>query len=315
MKTTRIAAGASTAALLAAAGLTIAVVGGSGSAGAATGSASATGLTLRIGHHVLVDKPAVTWTGGSEVSDAALDLDTHGVYAGVLNVAAGSGTASASLTDVSVGSDLFSGLERLQRIFTQLHPVCGALARVDATAVERKATGLHGLLDTDLLETVLNPKGAHPTDVLDLGKVTSIDLSQLTADDLYGTCAVETADTPLFGFSTLKTECVDGAGTVKIADLTIAGTYHDIDVDDPNTGLGIPGLLTLEVNHQRANPDGSLTVDGLYVNVADEVELAVSTATCGARAAAPPAPPAPAGTPPPAPVPTSAVTTHAPVTG
>jgi hypothetical protein len=51
----------------------------------------------------------------------------------------------------------------------------------------------------------------------------------------------------------------------------------------PNTTFGIPGIASIVVNEQIANPDGSLTVNGLHLTILGPTggDVIVSSATCG----------------------------------
>ncbi len=55
----------------------------------------------------------------------------------------------------------------------------------------------------------------------------------------------------------------------------------------PNTVFGIPGIATITVNEQIANPDGSLTVNGLHLAILGPTggDVIISSATCGPASA------------------------------
>ncbi|MEQ6903055.1 choice-of-anchor P family protein [Nocardioides sp. YIM 152588] len=355
MKTTRLAAVASSVALLVASGVSVALLGAGGTANAATASSSATGVSLKVAGHVLHEGPTVTWTSGGTVTDSAVSIPAgHHVSGSLLNVSASSGAASANLAELSVELDLFAGIEHLTQIFTELHPVCGAIEEVELTEIEHKFVDKHGLIVPDLMEKVVNKKlklmsslhgysGHGRTSaktfglLLHLHKVKSIKLSKLSVHHLEGLCEVEGGHSTIFGFTKLAVDCIDGVGSTSVIGLTVAGKTHELEAHEANHGIEIPGLMTVQLNRQTHNADGSLTVDGLYVNFHDKVELTVATATCGTPPSTPPStppaptpppttppttPPAPTPPPttpptdvPPAPTPTSPVTTNVPVTG
>lgn len=88
----------------------------------------------------------------------------------------------------------------------------------------------------------------------------------------------------------IKASCVDGKGSISLAKLVIGGQPIDIGSQiPPNSGAQIPSnpLLNVTLNKQVENPDGSLTVTAVHIellNAAKDVGLNqtidLASATC-----------------------------------
>lgn len=115
----------------------------------------------------------------------------------------------------------------------------------------------------------------------------------------------------------VRAECTNGAGTASLVDATVAG--HPVAAAPaPNTEITVPGGASVVLNKQTTQPDGSLTVTAINVEVPGTQSIDIASATCAAKAHSiptpPPAPPQPTLPPTEAPQPTP-VPGHLPVTG
>lgn len=310
MKKTRTLASATGAVVLVTGATAFAVLGGGGTATAAGEPSSAFGLELSIaGNAVIEPLPTVESTDGKVVTDSLIGLPDNPVAkGGVINVSAENGKASSSVTDLGVGDGLLSQLPA--EVTEQLGAACETI--VDAidpvTGAVNTALGpLIGALG-DALQQISDSTDGTP---LDLGLLGAIDLSELAPLDLAGLCSVLAGDDQLVGAGAVIAECNGDTGTTQLTDLTALGLPVDIDVDEPNASVEIPGLLTITANRQTKNADGTFTVDALYVNLLDQVELTVASATCG-EVTSDGGPTTPTESDAPTPTP---VESHVPVTG
>jgi hypothetical protein len=56
----------------------------------------------------------------------------------------------------------------------------------------------------------------------------------------------------------------------------------------PNTTVSVPGIATITLNRQTTAPDGTLTVDAIYVDlIGDTQTITIGTSTCNAASVAP----------------------------
>lgn len=85
----------------------------------------------------------------------------------------------------------------------------------------------------------------------------------------------------------LQASCDDTRGATEIAGLTLAG--NDLSglagSPAPNTVIGVPGVLTVTLNEQTANDDGSVTVNAVHVEVAPDLTAAQLSELTGALSA------------------------------
>lgn len=65
----------------------------------------------------------------------------------------------------------------------------------------------------------------------------------------------------------LQATCDDTEGTTEIAGLALAGNHLSglAGSPAPNTVIGVPGILTVTLNEQTTNGDGSVTVNAIHV--------------------------------------------------
>lgn len=304
MKITRLVGAVGGTLLLVAAGASVALVGGSGTASAAGQPSSAFGLHLTgAGTPVIDQTPTVVSSDGKQVEDSLGAIPENPlITGGIVNVSARNNHASASVTELNV----LNGIEPLQEVFTQLEPLCSALDQIPlGTITEPLIDPVTGTLLPALTEALAD--AGQPN--IDLSLIPALDFSELLPDQLGDLCDVGTS---VVQADTVTAECNGDSGTAVVAGLTVAGLEPTIDTNQPNRSIEVPGLLELTVNRQTKNADGTFTVDALYLNLLDQIELTVSSATCGeVLAAAPPSDPTESD----APTPRDPVTTNAPVTG
>ncbi len=310
MKKTRTLASAAGALALVTGAASLTLLGG-GTASAAGSPSSAFGIELLIADNAVLaaDTIAVESTDGKPVTDSLVALpDNPLVSGGIVNVSAQNGKASSSVTDLGVGDGLLAQLpaeltgplgDACDQLSAGLDPVTGA---INDALLEQVLPGLSGLLDQIADSTADTP--------LDLSLLGALDLSELTDLQLNGLCEVLAGDAQVIGADAVIAECNGDTGTTTITDLTALGLPVDIDVDEPNASIEIPGLLTITANRQTDNADGTFTVDALYVELLGEVQLTVASATCGEVTGDTD----PEGDPSDAPTPTP-IETNVPVTG
>lgn len=291
------------------AGATVTLVGGASSSQAAETPSSAYGLELTAaGNSVVPKTPAVTSTDGKPVSDSVVALPDNPIASGgVITANAQNDAASAAVTDLGVGDGLLAQLP--SALTDQLGSVCDQVSTAlqPVTGPVNDALGsLTGQLDGLLGQVADATSGSG----LDLSLLGSLDITKLTAVQLDGLCNVLSGDAKLVGAGTVEASCNGHTGTANVADLTALGLPVDIDFSQPNSKVSIPGLLTITGNRQTENADGTFTVDALVVNLLDQINLTVSSATCGHVTSRQP----PTEPPNPAPTPTP-IHTQAPVTG
>lgn len=77
---------------------------------------------------------------------------------------------------------------------------------------------------------------------------------------------------------------LSGSATLTDAEVTLLGIIPDIALDAspaPNTGVTVPGVAQITLNRQVTNPDGSLTVDAIFINLLSGTQtVTIATASC-----------------------------------
>lgn len=280
MKLKRQLAAVGGALALVAGGASVALVGGLSASSAAEIPSSAFGLQS-TGLIPIDATPTVASTDGKLVTDSLVALPSNPLISGgVINVQAKNDSAESDVSDLNVGDGLLSQIPGLS---DQLAPICDALKNVPLTAVQGAVNQVGGLIDTGALGTLLNTVGGGTG--IDLGAVSAIDLSKLLPDDLSGLCDALTGNTGLLHVGAVTTEChgTDGhyTGSLSVADLTAVGLPVNIDTNKANSKVEVPGIATIWVNRQVQKPNGSFKVDGLVINLLDQVEITITSATCG----------------------------------
>lgn len=299
MKKTRTLASAASAVVLVTGAAAFAVLGG-GAASAAGEPSSAFGLDLTLAGNSVVDHtPAVESTDGKLVTDSLADVPLAPVAeAGVVTVSAKNGEARASVADLS--AVLLDGqLAALDTLGEQLQPLCDVLDQIPLADTVNQVTGT-------LQTSLLGPLAEALDPNIDLSLLTALDLEELLPAQLGDLCDFALSGN-LLGASAVVAECNGDTGTTTIEGLNgLVGSL--VDTNEPNSSIAIPGVVEVTVNRQTKNADGTFTVDALYVNLLDAVELTVASATCGEVTSDGPTDPSDAPTPTP-------VESHVPVTG
>lgn len=259
----------------------IALVGGATTSTAAGTPSSAYGLALTIaGNSVIPQTPSVVSNDGVTKTDSLIALPANPVVSGgVVNVSAGDAAAKSSVTDLGVGVGLLSQLPA--ELTTQLDSVCGQLNDALSAATDPLNDAVVNSL-LPALTTTLDQIAASTADSpIDLGALGALDISQLTALQLDGLCDVLAGNLEVVGADAVVAECTGTTGKTTITDLSALGLPVDIGVNEVNKKVEIPGVLTLTINEQRTNADGTFTVNALHVNLLGQVDLVVASATCG----------------------------------
>lgn len=275
MKMKRHLSAAGGALLLTAAAASVALVGGSGPSQAAGSPSSAYGIAA-TGAFPFDPTPHVVSDDGSLVTDSAGSApDNPLLTGGLLEVSAENGAASARLLDLGVGHGIVDQLP--PELATQLQPVCDGFEQVPVEDVTDPVTGQ--LLE-GALEDALNEVGAN-TDPVDISAITALDLGDLLPDQLGGLCDVLAGEGGLLDADVVEASCQGDHGTTTIAGLQALGLPVEIGTETAGDSLTIPGLLSLTVNRQTSNADGTFTVDALVLGLFGQEEVVVASATCG----------------------------------
>lgn len=259
----------------------VALVGGATTSSAAGTPSSAYGLALTIaGNSVIPQTPSVVSNDGVTKTDSLVGLPANPVVSGgIVNATAGDAAAKSSVTDLAVGDGLLAQLPAA--LTTQLGTVCTQLssALLPATGPVNDAV-VNSLLPQlgALLDQVAAGAAGSP---IDLGALGALDLSQLTAVQLDGLCDVLSGTLNVVDADTVIAECTGTTGKTTITDLSALGLPVNVGVNQVNQKVEIPGVLTLTINEQRTNADGTFTVNALHLNLLGQVDLVVASATCG----------------------------------
>ncbi|MDG4767031.1 choice-of-anchor P family protein [Solwaraspora sp. WMMD406] len=241
------------------------------------GSAVAFGLTAVL----LIATPAQADT--SQVSASALQIGLVG--GGV----ASSGTFTASNTDG--GSEVTSGNNApaltvlgSQNVITA--GVLGQYGTAEYLGVSHGCAGVLGAGGTFQFgpggDCTVTP-GAEVTFTLGTSGLASINLR---ADAIYATCTATSTPTAT-GDATLTN------ARITSTTLGVETTLLDLSLDtSPNTGLTVPGLLSIVVNSQTSSGPGQIDVAALRIEALSGTlaSLVIGNVICGPNAIAPPIP-------------------------
>lgn len=293
---------------LVAAGASVALVGGLSSSNAAQAPSSAYGL-VATGPIPIQKTPTVVSSDGKLATNSLVSLPTNPLLSGgILNVKAKNGYAHSDVADLGVvGGGLNALASQLSQLTSQLQPVCDALKQVPLSQVTGAVNSGLGTIDLSVLTPILNAVSGGTG--IDLSLVTAVDLSKLLPEDLTGLCAVLAGTASVVGADAVTTECHGHTGTFNVANLNLLGLPINVDTNQKNAKVEIPGVVKIETNRQTTNSDGSFTVDGIVIDlpILQNQEIIVTSATCGrVSTRTPPTSNAPTPTP---------THTRAPVTG
>lgn len=276
MKNTRTLASVASALVLVGGGASLTLLGGGGAAVAAGEPSSAFGIELNLaGNAVIEPTPFVESTDGSLVTDSLVDLPADPLLdAGVVNASAENGAAEASVANLDVVL-LDGALAPLTELGDQLTPLCDALDQIPLQDIIDGATGPGGNLLPDLLGPIV--EAVDPA--IDLSLLTALDISEVLPAQLGDLCDFALSGN-LLGADAVTASCEGDTGNTVIEGTDgLVGSL--IDTNTPNSSVAIPGVVEVTVNRQTANADGTFTVDAIYVNLLDQLELTVASATCG----------------------------------
>ena len=290
------------------AGASVALVGGLSSSHAAQAPSSAFGL-VATGPIPIQKTPTVVSTDGKLATNSLIALPSNPLLSGgVVNVKAANDFAHSDVTNLSVIGNGLNGLaSQLSALTSQLQPVCDALKQVPLSQVTGAVNSGLGTLDLSVLGPILDAVSG-PTGI-DLSLVKAVDLSKLLPEDLTGLCKVLAGTAGVVGADAVTTECHGHTGTFNVANLNLLGLPINVDTNQKNAKVEIPGVVKIETNRQTVNSDGTFTVDGIVIDlpILQNQEIIVTSATCGrVTTRTPPTTSAPTPTP---------THTKAPVTG
>ncbi|MBI4901671.1 MAG: hypothetical protein HY829_14520 [Actinobacteria bacterium] len=276
------------------------VVTASNATGDPVSSSSAYGASVggTPGQPAVASDGTSTQTGGGSLPAQLGPLASGGV----LEVSAGDDTASAAVTNLTLGSALAQLPPEVKDGIANLNQVCAGLGQAGQ------------------VNEVLTPLNDAINQVPGLGTV--VEVPTVEAAQAFCNQLVDTDILDLATVGTLKTQCTDQTGTVTLSDVEVLGAPQPVLAGEiaPETQLLPPELAAvakITLNHQV--PDGeNFTVEGLRLEVGGQVVAVLASATCGGPQAEPvvqqaPAPAKPTKTKQ-APKPTP-VKTSAPVTG
>lgn len=316
-------AGASALALVASAA-SVALIGGSTAGHAAGTPSSAFAIELTAAENDIIARDAVAFvesTDGSPVSNSAGSAPDNplGLTLDVLAVEAENGHARAEVANVNLnlvgaliaqdptglGEQGFEALgEACENVPAAVAPLDDALAQI-LDPVGTSLQDLFGELGAGTEDTPLT------LDLLE-GLELPDNLEDVNLEAIIGGVCDALAGAGAIDLGVIEAECNgdSGTGTIAAAGLSAFETVVD---NLANSALGIEGVAVITPNRQTANADGTFTVDGLHVNVLDQIDLTVASATCGeVTRDVPDQPDGPDGPDAPAPTPVEA---NLPVTG
>lgn len=242
---------------------TLLVVGAQTATGEPVSSSSAYGVSVAgtPGQPAVETDGASTQTGGGQVPAQLGPLASGGVLA----LSAGDDTASAAVTNLTLGSAvaqlpqaLKDGLANLNQVCTTvgqatpandaltplndaINQIPGVGTLVEVPTVEAATTFCNGLLDSD---------------ILDLATV-----------------------------GTLQVQCTDQTGSVTVGDVKVLGTAQPLIAGEvaPETQLlpaELAAVARITLNHQVRDGE-NFTVEGLRIEAGGQVVAVLASATCG----------------------------------
>jgi hypothetical protein len=241
------------------------------------------------GEQIVPPTPYVESTDGANQTGGGQVPDNPIASGGVVAVTAGDDQASATVTDLTIGSLAEEFPPELRDQLTQLQAVCEGGGELP---------------------------GEEIPDIV--GELPLAIPQQPTEEDLIELCngLFDGDFVNLATVGTLVAACDGNRRTVTIEDVTLLGApAPDLEGEvAPNTPLAPDNpLLNVILNRQSQGPNGAQNVAALVAQLAGgEGEVVISSASCGERIAQPSTDEEPA--PPTAPAPTP-VTGSAPVTG
>lgn len=244
-------AGVSAAAVGAATAVTALMIGMSPGYAASTTSSAYGGSAT--GAAPFAPTPTVTSTDGSTKTSSAAGLPSNDfISVGALTLSAGNDTASTKLANV----DLLSSTSLPSALTDAFKPLS------DACNVAEPVLG-----------TVLGAVKQITDQLPDELPITDPDDVCNALDSAGGLASIDSVDV----------SCKGEGGTMSLGDVTLFGQKIGLPDLDPNTAI-IPDnpLLSITANKQSKNDDGSFSITGLVIDIANGQEtINLAGATCG----------------------------------
>lgn len=205
---------------------------------------------------------------------------------------------------------MFSSIKRGARLTAVLGLsaaiVVGLAGPAAAAPGQNEATGIvaDGLIDAgpfSFVDFPGTPPGTGPfTDTLISANAPGLLSSGTIVTNVSGTSADATVEDLSVTLSALATvnagvvesECsynetsgvLSGSATLTDAEVTLLGIIPDIALEAspaPNTGITVPGVAQITLNRQVVAPDGTLTVDAIYINLLSGTQtVTIATSHC-----------------------------------
>ncbi len=134
-----------------------------------------------------------------------------------------------------------------------------------------------GLLHTGVITDTADATDASST-IADV-RATLSTVATVRANAVTSSCTFDTNTGAVTGTSSITNGRVALVGLANIAlDANAA----------PNTTVSVPGIATITLNRQTTAPDGTLTVDAIYVDLLGDTQtITIGTSTCNAASVAP----------------------------
>ena len=184
--------------------------------------------------------------------------------------------------------------------------VVGLAGPASAAPGQNEATGLSatGLINAgpfSFVDFPGTPPGTGPyTDTLISANVPGLLSSGTLVTNVSGTSADATVENLSVTLSALATvnagvvssECsydgatgvLSGSASLVDAEVTLLGLLPDIALDAspaPNTGVTVPGVAEITLNRQVLAPDGTLTVDAIFIDLLSGTQtITIATSHC-----------------------------------
>ncbi len=179
--------------------------------------------------------------------------------------------------------------------------VIGLAGPASAAPGNNTATGIvaEGLIDAGPFAFASFPAGPFSDTLLnvDVTGLLSSGTVVTNASDTSADATVEDLSVTLSALATLNagvvsSECsydeetgvLTGSASLVDAEVTLLGLLPDIALDAspaPNTGVSVPGVAEITLNRQTTGPDGSLTVDAIYIDILNGTQtVTIATSHC-----------------------------------
>ena len=233
-------------------------------------SSSAYGASIggTPGQPAVASDGSSTQTGGGQLPAQLGPLASGGVLA----LSAGDDTASAAVTDLTLGSAVAQLPQALKDGLANLNQVCTGISQ--ATPANQVLTPLNDAINQ----------------VPGLGTV--VEVPTVEAATTFCNGLVDTDILDLATVGTLQSQCTDQTGSVTLSDVKVLGAPQPVlaGAVAPETQLLPPELAAvakITLNHQVVDGE-NFTVEGLRLEVDGQTVAVLASSTCGGPAAATP---------------------------